>query len=110
LEELKLCRYIFAGTVGLGAGLAFMLKRSDIRLYNEKGELAYGLSYPDSLDKSIGAADFPAWLAKARAEGPVAMLLRDREMEVGPLPDAIYRRGHLVLLIFRQEKALAPDR
>ncbi|MDR1488941.1 MAG: phospholipid carrier-dependent glycosyltransferase, partial [Desulfovibrio sp.] len=76
LAELSGCKQVLAGTVGLGAGLAFMLKRSDVRLYNEQGELAYGLSYADGKERSVSAVGFADWLAWARAQGPVAMLVR----------------------------------
>ncbi|MDR3176636.1 MAG: lipid IV(A) 4-amino-4-deoxy-L-arabinosyltransferase [Desulfovibrio sp.] len=104
LAELADCRHVLAGTVGLGAGLAFMLKRSDVRLYNEQGELAYGLSYADGRERSVNAAGFPAWLESARAQGPVALLVRDREVPKEPSPDAVYRRGRLALLFFREKK------
>jgi 4-amino-4-deoxy-L-arabinose transferase len=103
LEELSGCRHVLAGTVGLGAGLAFMLKRSDVRLYNEQGELAYGLSYADGKDSTVSAAGFADWLGRARAQGPVALLVRDREVPKDLPPDAVYRRGRLALLFFREK-------
>ncbi|MDR2669037.1 MAG: lipid IV(A) 4-amino-4-deoxy-L-arabinosyltransferase [Desulfovibrio sp.] len=103
LEELRHCRHLFGGSVGLAAGLAFELKRNDVLLYNDEGELAYGLSYPDSRDGTVGAGAFPAWLAKAREEGDTALLIRDRDLppDLGATPDALYRRGGLLLFIFK---------
>ncbi|MDR2605010.1 MAG: lipid IV(A) 4-amino-4-deoxy-L-arabinosyltransferase [Desulfovibrio sp.] len=103
LEELRHCRYLFGGSVGLAAGLAFELKRNEVLLYNDEGELAYGLSYPDSRDGTVAAGAFPAWLAEARKEGDTALLIRDRDLppDSGATPDALYRRGGLLLLIFK---------
>ncbi|MDR2124118.1 MAG: lipid IV(A) 4-amino-4-deoxy-L-arabinosyltransferase [Desulfovibrio sp.] len=103
LEELRHCRSLLAGSVGLAAGLAFELKRSDVLLYNDEGELAYGLSYPDGRDGTVNAGSFPAWLAKAGAEGDTALLIRDRDLppDLGVTPDAVYRKGGLLLLIFK---------
>ncbi|MDR1946548.1 MAG: lipid IV(A) 4-amino-4-deoxy-L-arabinosyltransferase [Desulfovibrio sp.] len=103
IEELRRCRYVFAGSVGLAAGLAFELKRSDVLLYNDEGELAYGLSYPDGRGGTVSAAAFPAWLEKNRKEGDTALLIRDRDLppDLGVTPDAVYRKGGLLLLVFK---------
>ena len=39
--------YLLTDEVGIGTSLAWGLKRTDIRLTETKGELAYGLNYPD---------------------------------------------------------------
>jgi 4-amino-4-deoxy-L-arabinose transferase len=104
LEELRRCRQLFAGSVGLAAGLAFELRRGDVLLYNDEGELAYGLGYPDGRDGTVSAGAFPARLARIREEGgDAALLIRDRDLppDLGATPDAAYRRGGLLLFIFR---------
>jgi 4-amino-4-deoxy-L-arabinose transferase len=109
LEELRRCRGLFAGSVGLAAGLAFELKRSDVMLYNDEGELAYGLSYPDGRDGTVSAGAFPARLERIRKEGgDAALLIRDRDLpaDLGATPDVVYRRGGLLLFVFR---AISPS-
>ncbi|MDR1685965.1 MAG: hypothetical protein LBR82_05940, partial [Desulfovibrio sp.] len=103
LAELRHCRQLFAGSVGLASGLAFELKRSDVLLYNDEGELAYGLSYPDGRGGTVSAGAFPAWLTKAREDGDTALLIRDRDLppDLGVTPDALYRKGGLLLFIFK---------
>jgi 4-amino-4-deoxy-L-arabinose transferase len=110
LEELRHCRRLSAGSVGLAAGLAFELKRSDVTLYNDEGELAYGLSYPDGRDGTVSAGAFPAWLAQAREEGDTALLIRERDLPpgFGMTPDALYSKGGLLLFIFKGNAAGKP--
>lgn len=48
---LKAKTYLLTDEVGIGTSLAWVLKRSDIRLAEIKGELAYGLAYPDVKNK-----------------------------------------------------------
>lgn len=57
-------RYVLTDNVGVATAIAWALKRSDILMFDEKGELQYGLSYPDAKDNFIDAASFPAWLQK----------------------------------------------
>src|SRR5471030_3132621 len=39
---------VLSNNVGIATGLAWELKRSDIIMYDAKGEMKYGLSYPES--------------------------------------------------------------
>lgn len=99
-------RYVLTNSVGIAAGLAWELKRSDITLYREKGEVEYGLAYPDAADRFISEADFPRWLAQARSQGNVALVLHlprgDSIPEGLPKPEQQVVMNRLVLLWYAQ--------
>lgn len=102
-EALESSRYILADNVGLAAGLAWELKRSDIILFNQSGELKYGLSYPDAAGKLLKEEDFSQWLAAHRQNGRVSLVvLLGKNEEVSelnlPTPQSIYVQGRIALL------------
>ncbi|MBD2815079.1 lipid IV(A) 4-amino-4-deoxy-L-arabinosyltransferase [Xenorhabdus sp. Flor] len=105
-KELAESKYILSASVGLGAAVAWELKRSDIDLFQNKGELKYGLNYPDSRNRYITQEQFPSWLASARKEGQVAIvfLLPTKGMlpEL-PKPDLIQRKYRFVLVIYKKQ-------
>jgi 4-amino-4-deoxy-L-arabinose transferase len=75
--------------VGLASSLAWGTRRSEITLFDSKGEVYYGLSYPDAKERYVTRADFPVWLAEARKNGQVALLLKtDKDGSTGSLPPA----------------------
>lgn len=106
--QLEQSRYLLASNVGVAAGLAWEMKRSDITLYDNKDEVSYGLSYPDAQHRYVAAKDFSSWLATHRREGPVSLLLliprqrdwRDRGL---PVADYEYSDGRLVLLQYDKQ-------
>lgn len=53
-------------------------------MLNNRGELAYGLSYPDARHKFISLADFPAWLAQHRASGTISLFLKVENKALPP--------------------------
>lgn len=73
--QLEDSRYIFTNNVGIAAGVAWEMKRSDINLYSQAGELRYGLDYPDVKDRYVGSEQFESWLAEHRKQGKVSLLL-----------------------------------
>jgi len=89
--------------VGVAAGLAWELKRNDITLFGQSGELRYGLDYPDVKDRFVSEDDFAQWLAAHRQQGRVSLVMllskRDDISQANlPQPDNLYIQGRLALL------------
>ncbi|HEJ7917849.1 lipid IV(A) 4-amino-4-deoxy-L-arabinosyltransferase [Serratia marcescens] len=107
MAELSDSRYVLSDSVGLAAGLAWELKCSDVLMYSQKGEVAYGLEYPDAKGHLISDADFPQWLAQARKQGNVSLVLQLSRGEALPqeLPaaDKVDRMNRLVLMWYKQQ-------
>lgn len=100
---------LVANDPGLAYALAWKLQRADINLYRSRGELDYGLGYPDVREsRELTKREFPGWLSHARRKGPVAVFLRyhsDREnlkKALQPFPAGYEHiaRNDLILLIY----------
>ncbi|PIJ50726.1 4-amino-4-deoxy-L-arabinose lipid A transferase [Erwinia sp. OLTSP20] len=107
-EELSASRYVLTDSVGLGAALAWELKRGDVMMYSEKGELDYGLAYPDASHQFVSDPDFPQWLENARHQGNVSLVLqldRDQDISTIKLPHAnfTWRQGRLILFYYQKQ-------
>lgn len=106
--ELAGSRYLLSNNPGVAAGLAWEMKRSDITLFDKKGELEYGLGYEDSAARFVSMKQFPTWLEEARQHGNVSLLLLDGKPEALPPPDNTIVAGNhptedrLILLYYRQ--------
>ncbi|CAJ0997636.1 lipid IV(A) 4-amino-4-deoxy-L-arabinosyltransferase [Sodalis praecaptivus] len=104
---LNQSRYVLSNHVGVATALAWELERNDIVMYDDKGELAYGLTYADAQGRHLSREDFPAWLARMRHQGDVALLLLlDRGQDLPPgLPKAdMVHRNHRVALLHYQQR------
>ena len=102
-EPLQESRFVLANNVGVASGLAWELKRKDIVLYGQSGELRYGLDYPDVKDRFVGKDDFPQWLEEHRQQGRISMVILlskndDLERLKLPKPDSLYIQGRLAYL------------
>ncbi len=96
-------RYVLSNNVGLASGVAWELKRSDITLFDEKGELAYGLNYADAVNRFVSADIFTSWLAEHRRNGKVVLLLVVTRGDTDilqrlPIADKIYLQGRYLLV------------
>ncbi|WP_145534459.1 lipid IV(A) 4-amino-4-deoxy-L-arabinosyltransferase [Yersinia thracica] len=105
-DELNSSRYVATDSVGVAAGLAWELKRSDILMFSEKGELAYGLNYADSESHYISGRNFNDWLAEARKLGDVSLVVqlsRDEKIPDSlPAADKVNLMNRLVLLWYKK--------
>lgn len=108
LDELTGAHHLLSNDLGAASALAWRLRRSDVTLYDTRGELKYGLSYPEHSQRSVPLADIRQWLWQARQDGSVAVLLRinsasDRyQLALLPGDGERYRNGNLVLAILPQ--------
>lgn len=102
-EDLQPSRYVLTNNVGLAAGLAWELKRTDILLYGGRGELRYGLGYPDVKDRFIPREAFNDWLAAHRQQGRISLVLQVNSGQtvkdfVLPKADNVYVMPRIIYL------------
>ncbi|MXP67999.1 lipid IV(A) 4-amino-4-deoxy-L-arabinosyltransferase [Pantoea sp. Aalb] len=99
-NQLKNSRYLLTNTTGMASTIAWMIQRSDIILYNEPGELEYGLSYPDAKMSYVDGDVFESWLQEHRCHGKISLIFILKQTQIGsepnlPKPDHVYRQGRL---------------
>lgn len=107
IATLSQSQFVLADRVGIAAGLAWELKRSDVLMYGEKGELTYGLAYPDARAHYIGEEDFAGWLAQARKQGDVSLVMQLSRGEHVPTdlppPDSVVEMHRMALVWYKQQ-------
>lgn len=107
MAELSQSRFILSDTVGVATGIAWELKRSDVLIFDQKGELSYGLNYPDSLSRYVGEEELPQWLVQARKQGNVSLVLHlsrgESIPQALPTPDKINQMHRFALLWYQQQ-------
>jgi len=102
-DQLVPSRYVLTNSVGVAAGLAWELNRSDVIMFGQQGELKYGLAYPDAKARYLDKDDFESWLAMHRSQGPVSLVLQlnkgQKLEELGlPKADNVYEMSRMVFL------------
>jgi 4-amino-4-deoxy-L-arabinose transferase len=102
-DPLQDSTFVLANNVGVASGLAWELKRNDIILFGQSGELRYGLDFPDVKDRFVGREDFAQWLAEHRQKGKISLVIlmskNDDLKRVNlPKPDSLYIQGRLAYL------------
>ena len=100
---LQESRFVLANNVGVASGLAWELKRNDVILYGQAGELRYGLNYPDAQGRFVSKEAIAQWLEEHRQQGPVSLVLLlskndDLVRAKLPEPDSLYVQGRLAYL------------
>lgn len=92
-ELLEKTPILLGNDVSMCTSLAWALKRDGLILYSDKGEVRYGLDYPDAAGRFVPRERFNAWLARARTRGDVGLLLRlgddMRQLKRLPTPDIV---------------------
>lgn len=81
-SELENKPYILADEVGIGTSLAWGLKRTDIRLTETRGELAYGLAYPDVQNKYYDLKQLVNLIEKNNYQGIAIVLVRPERKDI----------------------------
>ena len=109
VAELSQSTRLLSNDLGAASALAWRLKRPDVELYNTVGEVKYGLAYPDTLHRRVDFLKVGQWMADARKEGQVGVVMRingDEHYEIDQLPQDFkrYDQGNLVILIFAKSQ------
>lgn len=105
-EQLKNTPYILTDEVGIGTSLAWVLKRTDIRLTETKGELAYGLEYPDVKNKYYSLTQLISLIEQNQYQGVAIVLVRPERKEILSLlqnlkiKPIVEKQGDLTFIFF----------
>ncbi|WP_455926460.1 lipid IV(A) 4-amino-4-deoxy-L-arabinosyltransferase [Pseudomonas putida] len=106
LQALRQADTLVSNELGAASGMAWHTGRAHVVLYNVIGEAEYGLGYPDAQGRALDMNTINPWLARQRAQGSVAMLLRvrseteRRELAILPSDYTRYDRGEMTLLFY----------
>lgn len=106
LDQLAATTHLLSNDLGAAAALSWRLKRNDVVFYDTRGELEYGLNYPQSKPREVDWHQVQAWMTQARREGSVGVLMRgdgkDEQYELSLLPTdgKQYQQGNLLIFIF----------
>ncbi|AWH89113.1 lipid IV(A) 4-amino-4-deoxy-L-arabinosyltransferase [Limnobaculum parvum] len=105
-DILQNSRFVLVETTGIASGIAWELERDDIVMYESKGEISYGLSYPDAAERYVSAAQFPDWLKQKRPQGDVCLVVRLAKGEAVdptlPKADAVFYYQRMALLFYKK--------
>jgi 4-amino-4-deoxy-L-arabinose transferase len=105
-DELDAATHLLSNDLGAAAALSWRLKRNDVVFYDTRGELEYGLAYPQTTPREINWKQIQAWMTKARQEGAVAVVMRGNavddayEFSLLPQDGKRYEEGNLTIMIF----------
>ncbi|NVZ54040.1 lipid IV(A) 4-amino-4-deoxy-L-arabinosyltransferase [Pseudomonas sp. B6002] len=106
LDELQQTHALLSNELGSASALSWRLRRPEVAFYDTEGELRYGLKYAGSVHRKVSLDSVQPWLAEARQQGSVGVLMRvkstSEHREEGQLPAGgkRYRKGALLLIIY----------
>ncbi|MGR3889149.1 lipid IV(A) 4-amino-4-deoxy-L-arabinosyltransferase [Pseudomonas sp. 1152_12] len=106
LDELQQTHALISNELGSASALSWRLRRPEVAFYDTQGELSYGLKYADSVHRKVDLDSIQSWLADARQQGSVGVLMRvkstSEHREEGQLPPGgkRYRKGAMLLIIY----------
>ncbi len=109
MDELQQTHALLSNELGSASALSWRLRRPQVAFYDTVGELRYGLEYADSVHRKVGLDEVQPWLADARQQGSVGVLMRvkstSEHREEGQLPPGgkRYRKGDLLLIVYPQQ-------
>ncbi|MBP2171576.1 hypothetical protein J2125_004768 [Erwinia toletana] len=99
---------LFSATIRAYPAIAWMLQRSDILAYDHKGELKFGLSYPDAQSRYVSGEGFRQWLSEHRHQGNISLVLmleRGEKMPANlPVADDVYRNDRMLFLQYHAKQ------
>ncbi|MCW2256515.1 4-amino-4-deoxy-L-arabinose transferase [Providencia alcalifaciens] len=100
--ELSDKTYLLTNNVGLGTALAWVLKRSDITMLHQTGELGYGLQYPDAAKRFYHLEQLPGLLEEHNYQdiAVVVEASQDRVLSALPGKPIIIKEGNLVFAFY----------
>ncbi|MFJ5296106.1 lipid IV(A) 4-amino-4-deoxy-L-arabinosyltransferase [Pseudomonas sp. NPDC088368] len=104
--DLAATTHLLSNDLGVAAALSWRLKRNDVVFYDTRGELEYGLNYPQTTVREVDWHQVQDWMTNARRTGSVGVVMRgdgkDQQYELSLLPNdgQQYQEGNLLILIF----------
>ncbi|MBT0725872.1 lipid IV(A) 4-amino-4-deoxy-L-arabinosyltransferase [Rosenbergiella australiborealis] len=101
LITLRTSQFVLSNDVGMAAGIAWQLQRSDVMMLNNHGELSYGLNYADAQHKYVSLAQFPEWLTQHRQTGTISLFLKlenTKTLPALPPADRYVQQGKVILI------------
>ncbi|MEQ4692434.1 MULTISPECIES: lipid IV(A) 4-amino-4-deoxy-L-arabinosyltransferase [Providencia] len=98
--------YLLTNNVGLGTALAWVLKRSDITMLHQTGELAYGIKYPDAANRFYRLDQLPTLLEQHNYQDVAVVVEGSQDNILSALPGnpTIIHEGNLVFALYEGRK------
>ncbi|WP_368870117.1 lipid IV(A) 4-amino-4-deoxy-L-arabinosyltransferase [Providencia vermicola] len=100
--------YLLTNNVGLGTALAWVLKRSDITMLHQNGELNYGLKYPDAANRFYRLDQLPTLLEQHNYQDIAVLVEASQDDILAALPGKpiIVYEGNLVFVFYNGRNGL----
>ncbi|EAB6419213.1 lipid IV(A) 4-amino-4-deoxy-L-arabinosyltransferase, partial [Salmonella enterica subsp. enterica] len=101
-DQLQNRAILLTNNVGLGTALAWVLKRDDITMLYQTGELGYGLNYPDAENRFYRLERLPILLASQNNRNVAVVVEASQNEVIDALPGTpiIIKEGKLVMAFY----------